>query len=180
MLFTSTVNKQQTANSAVENTTMSSQDHLHTLMTEVGPRLNLLELTEFEDDASWRLLFDEQTLVMAEYVADEDRLVLSANIATPDANTPSDRLRIYEQLLQYNYHWELTGSVRMALEGPGGELVQLADLRVSGLDLETLTTALSGFQDKVQGWREALAATASRQAPDQPDNEPPVPPGVRV
>ena len=163
---------------------MSSKQHLHTLMAEIGPCLNLLELTEYEDDDSWWLVFDQQTVVIADYVAAEDRLVLSATVATPAA---ADRLRIYATVLQYNYHWEDTGSIRMALEGPAGSLVQISDLRVTGLDLQTLHNGLSNFNDKIHAWREALhpqtsastqTATTSGEENNQPDTAPT--PGIRV
>ena len=115
------------------------------------------------------------TVVIADYVVAEDRLVLSATVATPAA---ADRLRIYATVLQYNYHWEDTGSIRMALEGPAGSLVQISDLRVTGLDLQTLHNGLSNFNDKIHAWREALDATTPSTIPTPKDEgrAPPLPP----
>ena len=46
--------------------------------------LEILEVTEYEDDDSWSLMLDEDTLVIAGSESDEDRLFLSTDVAVPE------------------------------------------------------------------------------------------------
>lgn len=132
---------------------MDSFEHIRTMMSELGPMLKLAEVTEFSEEATWLLIVNEDTTLVADYDADEDRLYLSADVAAPPAE---QRLEIYETLLQYNLGFRETGGMRMSLDGPGGTVVQSCDLLAHGLELDTLLTVVTNFTEKLFLWREQV------------------------
>jgi hypothetical protein len=150
---------------------MSERRRIGEIMAEAGPRLDLLQVREYEDRDLWTLLLDEEILVYADYVADRDMLVLSAEVADLPAEGRAAR---HELLLQYNNQWAETGGVRMALDGPGGTVVQILEMPAAGLGTQTLGTVLSGFAEVLRNWRPILEATPETEGtagtgPDGPD-----------
>ena len=132
---------------------MAGKQHAQALMRAIGPQLDLLEVTEFEDGKVWTLVVDETTVLFADYDDAHNRLVLSADVAqAPEAG----RLQLYELLLQYNNQWSETGGLRMALD-PGGGVVQLFELPVTDLDLVGLQTVVTRFVDVLGAWREIVS-----------------------
>ena len=137
---------------------MDNFQHIHTIMSELGPLLELAEITEFTEEATWMLIVDEDTVLIADYDSAATRLYLSADVATP----PDDkRTAIYEMLLQYNLSFRETGGMRMSLDGPGGMVVQSCDLWTHHLDLDVLQTVVVNFIEKLHIWREQVSSGAS-------------------
>ena len=49
--------------------------------------------------------------------------------------------------------WPETGGIRMALESPGGTIVQLFETGVGDLDLTGLRNVVAGFVELARHWR---------------------------
>jgi hypothetical protein len=129
------------------------KEHVQSLMRAVGPQLDLLEVTEFDEQNVWTLVVDEATVLFADYDDAQARLVLSADVARPPG---TERQSLYELLLRYNNLWPETGGVRMALDEADGNVGQLFDLPVADLDLPRLQAVISGFVATLLGWREIV------------------------
>jgi hypothetical protein len=142
---------------------MSDRAHVHALMTEIGPALELAEVQEFEQDDLWTLVAGDGTVLFVDYEPKDQRLWLSADVCVP---LPGDRLQLYELILQYNARWQQTGGVRLALDGPEGGIVQAYDLPAAGLDLHRLQNVVSNFRQTLDAWREIVAKGVA--APSQP------------
>jgi hypothetical protein len=145
-----------------------SHEHLHRLMTEIGPYMPLREVVEYADAAQWVLVADDGTAIEAEHDAGRGRLLLSIAIGEP---APEDAASLYRTLLQYNYLWRSTGGTRMALVGQ--TVVQSIELLAdAGLDLDTLSRGISGLRASTAVWRVMLASPpegdASRPQPPHP------------
>lgn len=133
---------------------MSGKQHLQALMREIGPRLDLAEVTEFEEQGTWTLVVDDETVLFADYDGNgREVLVLSAEAGRPPE---VGRLALHELMLRYNDGWRETGGVRLALDGDG-VVVQLFDLPLPGLDLGRLEGVVTGFVGMLRGWREIVA-----------------------
>jgi hypothetical protein len=134
---------------------MADKAQLQTLMTEIGPALQLAEVTAFETANLWTLVLDEHRVLFVDYDPDDGRVWISAEVGTPP---PGGRAQLYERLLQYNGQWQQTGGVRLALDGPDGDVVLAYDLPLEGLDLARLRLVIQGLVDKLDAWREIVAA----------------------
>ena len=132
---------------------MTGPAHVQALMREIGPLLELEQVSVFDGEREWALVVDEATVVHADYVEADDRLMLSIELGQPPE---ASRHRIYELLLLYNHAWAATGGVRMALESPGGTIVQLFETGVSDLDLTGLRNVVAGFVELARHWRSAI------------------------
>jgi hypothetical protein len=133
---------------------MSDKAHVHALMMEIGPVLELAEVQEFEQEDLWTLTARDGTVLFVDYEPEDQRLWLSADVCLP---LPGDRLQLYEIILQYNARWRETGGVRLALDGPDGGVVQAFDLPVAGLDLSRLQCIIRNFCQTLDTWREIVA-----------------------
>lgn len=136
---------------------MSSQQAVHDLIVLVGPTLDLAQVTEFEEDAAWRLVFDESIWVDLEYDDEGDRLILTGMVG---AVAEAARARAYEALLRYNYLTTEHG-VRAALDGAPGDVVLMVEMPAADADLPLLCQVLRDFRVVVEGWREALGSIAA-------------------
>ncbi|MEZ5582383.1 MAG: type III secretion system chaperone [Candidatus Competibacteraceae bacterium] len=149
---------------------MSHFERMRTLMTELGPLLELEEVTEFTEDQSFGLLVDDDTPITADYDEAHSRILLSAEVAAP----PEDkRHAVYEMLLQYNLLWFETGGLHMALDGPAGSVVQMMVIPATDLNITTFGSILSRFIESLKAWRmvitEGLGAAQSNAATAPPD-----------
>lgn len=134
-----------------------SQPHLHQLMSEIGPLLDLDEVVEHPGEAVWVLVFADGAVIEAEYdEAAGGRLLLSMELGEP---AEADAAELHRTLLQYNSLWRRTGGVRMALAGR--TVVQALELAVPGLALSTLASALTGLHGNAALWRDLLAPAAA-------------------
>lgn len=142
------------------------------LMTEIGPAMELSEVTEFTEDESWVLVVDDETVIAVDHDGDLGKLTLSVEVATPPAE---HRLAVYEQLLAFNYQWPETGGQRFATESPdGGAVVLLVDLPLAGLDLTKLQATVGGFLSQVPLWRNLITQVLGSGASIEADTPLPV------
>ncbi|MBS1196605.1 MAG: type secretion chaperone, CesT family [Proteobacteria bacterium] len=136
---------------------MSSQRAIHELMAQVGPVLDLDRVTEFAEDQTWHLVFDESTSVDVEYDDDGNRLMLTGDVGAVPSQS---REKAFEALLRYNYLWTEHGGVRGALDGSAGNVVMMVEMTASGLDITRLCSVLQNFRAVVEGWRDVLTSIA--------------------
>ena len=136
---------------------MSAKSLVTQVMTEIGPLLELGAVIESDDGDGWILVVDEDNSVLVELDETEERILLSADAGLPDDDA---RPRLYEMLLAYNRQWHATGGIRMALEEPGGEVVQMLELPVAGLGVTRLAQVFVAFLEVLAGWRTIVARQA--------------------
>ena len=136
---------------------MSAKENCRALMNEVAPLIDALMVTEYESEGTWALQVDEAILLIVDLDEEDGRLVVSADAGRIQEGRQGE---IHERLLRYNYCWRETGGVRMALDGPGGEVVQMADVPLAGLDVVRWHRILASFIDMLRAWREILAGEA--------------------
>jgi hypothetical protein len=153
---------------------MSSKEHVHTLMSEIGPLLNLAEVIEYNKDNFWILTLDDETLVEVDYSDDFKRIVLSVEIGAPPE---VKRYGIYEFVLQYNYLWRDTGGARLALDGPAGKVVYLFELPTTDLDINRLSTTLENLFEHLKTWKKIINCgvdeiNQQKNASNVPETEP--------
>lgn len=153
---------------------MSSKEHVHNLMLEIGPALELMEVTEFDEENLWVLVRDEATVIEVDYDDVQKRIMLSTEIGQPDE---ARRKNIYEMLLQANYLWQETGGLRIGLDGPGGNVVQMFGASVTDLHLGQLKTILTNFIDSAKAWHEIISqgGFAEKEAAEEAAERPPRP-----
>ncbi len=119
------------------------------MMEEIGPVMPSIEAVIQSEEKNWAIQFDDQSIVMLEWAEKPDRVVLTAMLGAP---SESMQLSVYETLLCYNLLWKDTGGVKMALSGPGGELILLYELFSTDLTLNELQTVLTNFVSIAQVW----------------------------
>lgn len=119
------------------------------MMEEIGPVMPSIEAVIQSEEKNWAIQFDDQSIVMLEWAEKPDRVVLTAMLGTP---SESMQMSVYETLLCYNLLWKDTGGVKMALSGPGGELILLYELFSTDLTLNELQTVLANFVSIAQVW----------------------------
>lgn len=124
-------------------------ERMQIMMEEIGPSLSDIQAVIQSEDKNWAIQFSDQSIVMLEWVSDPERVVLTAMLGVP---SESMQLSVYETLLCYNLLWKDTGGVKMALSGPGGELVAIYELFSSDLALNELQTVLTNFVSIAEIW----------------------------
>ena len=124
-------------------------ERMQIMMEEIGPSLPEIEAVIQSEDKNWAIQFSDQSIVMLEWAEDPDRVVLTSLLGAP---SESMQLSVYETLLCYNLLWKDTGGVKMALSGPGGDLVVIYELFSTDLTLGELQTVLTNFVSIAQIW----------------------------
>jgi hypothetical protein len=133
---------------------MIDSERVRTLMTDIGPAMDLADVSEAADGGPWALGDQDGTVIYVENIPEEDRLWLSADVGAPRAE---ERTRLYELILLYNAQWRQKGGVRIVLDAPEGRIVQAFDVVASGLDVPRLRTLLVNFRRTLDGWRKIVA-----------------------
>jgi len=130
-------------------------------MAAAGPLedtlLAILQVAEGE----WVLRFADRD-VEASFVEAEQRLVFTVSIGKPPAGR---ELAVYKALLNYNFIWRDTGSVRMALDGLDEELVMLADLVGAGISAAAIAAVAVNMAGRAAVWAAILEAGAPAGEP---------------
>ena len=127
----------------------SHLERMQIMMEEIGPSMPEIEAVIQSEEKNWAIQFDDQSIVTLEWAEKPERVVLTSMLGVP---SESMQLSVYETLLCYNLLWKDTGGVKMALSGPGGELVLLYELFTSDLSVNELQTVLSNFVSIAQVW----------------------------
>src|SRR5262245_10352205 len=142
---------------------MARKQQIQDLMAAIGPMIDPLAVSEFEAENTWTLQIDEDTLLIIDLDEKQDKLVFTTEIGVPTG----DRVALNERLLCLNYHWDTTGGVRMALDGPQGAVVQLFDLPCAELEPSRLARVIANFLDTARAWR-AIVVHGQSQPAEEP------------
>ena len=108
---------------------------------------------DYADSDAWRLVADGGTAFDVEHDEGSGRLVIQSDIGTV---SDAACTRVYEILLQYNYLWSQTGGIRMALDGPAGQVVMMFDVQTADLEVSALCGMLTRMSRLQKAWREIL------------------------
>ncbi len=136
------------------------------MMEEIGPSLPEIECVIQNEETQWAIQFDDRSIVMLEWAEKPDRVALTAILGKPSERM---QLSVYETLLCYNLLWKDTGGVKMALSGPGGELVLLYELFFTDeLNLSGLQTVLTNFASIAQVWNVYVTGEGEQPATNLP------------
>lgn len=121
------------------------------LIEELGPKTPEVDAVLQQDETNWVLMLEDESAIIIEWASNPSRLVLSANLGRPNEGS---QLTIYETLLSYNLLWQDTGGVRMAIDGPQGEVMLIYDLCDDHLTLGELQTVVLNLANIAEIWRD--------------------------
>lgn len=152
---------------------MNDKQRLQMLLVEVGPLLDNAAIVELDDLNNWLILLDDQLQLFAEYIPDQRRLYLSADVGDPPEEK---RLEIYSMLLQFNLQWQESSGLRFAIDSPGGTVVQVFDVALDSLDATQLQSAIAGFLEMLIAWRKVVTTLEAEPSPETPDEHVPAQP----
>ena len=139
---------------------MATMEQIEILMSDVGPVLDPLAIDAMPEAKCWGIAMEEDLSVLVEFDEQKNCLVLACELGAPP---PGDRTALYELLLQLNYHWGATGGNRMAINGPGGEVVQVYEMGADGLHATRLSAVLRTFSEVSKAWRQVVQRPSSAQ-----------------
>jgi hypothetical protein len=121
------------------------------LMQELGPQTPEIDAVLQQDDSNWVLVFEDETSIVIEWADTPARLVLTSSLGRANEDA---QLGIYETLLSYNLLWQETGGVRMAIDGPQGEVMMIYDLFDDHLTVADLQTVVLNLTSIAGIWRD--------------------------
>ncbi len=134
---------------------MATLQHIQQLMAEIGPCLEVQAVLQDADGQHWSIEYDSEIEIEMSYDELQNKLTLAADIGKPCREWET---HTYAMLLQYNALWPETSGMRIALSEMHGELVQLFDLFVVDLDIQTLQTVVVNFYERAVIWRKVMTA----------------------
>ena len=140
---------------------MATLEQIEILMSGLGPVLDPLAIDASVEPRCWGIAMAEDLVVLVQFDERKNCLVLSCELGSPPAG---DRTKLYETLLQMNYHWETTGGNRMAIDGPAGNVVQLFEMGVHDIDVSRLSRVISTFAGTAKAWRDYISRDSSSQS----------------
>ena len=133
---------------------MTDRDQISAILAETGERDEAIGAILATEDGDWLVHYDDLE-ILVELDEDFDRLVFTAVIG-PILH--EDRANVLEALLATTAMWRTTRGVRMALSGPGGDVLQIFDLPCIKADASTLAMLLSNLAQNTRTWRGLLSA----------------------
>lgn len=140
-------------------------ENIETLFQEIGPHLDLLEVSRAEGQMEWALTFEDtetETLtVFVRHEADPDHFVFKTIVGAIPAEA---RQKFLEDMMAFNSAEQETGGARFGVTGPGGDAVLMFDYGVSDITTEGLGTLLKQFQSMAMAWRGILKSTDDETA----------------
>ncbi len=145
---------------------MARREKIEALMVDLGPVADPLSIEAFDDRQAWGIRFDEDRSVLIDFDEDQGKLFVTRDLGTPMA---ADRTKLYETLLRHNFHWDQTGGTRLAVDGPGGSVVMIADLGADALDARQLNAFLVRFNEAADAWKAIVAGLHTTETPSGPD-----------
>ncbi|MGV3662119.1 MAG: type III secretion system chaperone [Prosthecobacter sp.] len=144
---------------------MPAPAHLQHLLTQIGPQMELDEVTAYEEENFWLLQGGDDVLIEIAWDEDREMVVFSGLLGTvPEDNAAS----VHAMLLNYNYAWDATGGARMAVDPNDNEAVLLLDHPVADLDLPALQAILASLLEMVPAWRALLEQSGTEICADSP------------
>jgi len=153
---------------------MITPKQVHALMTEIGPVLELDEVTESIDEEGegpvWVLRRDD-TIVEVDFEPDTGRLTLQTDIGAVPAER---RMAIFEAMLKFNDLWHATGGYRLSLRSEDEIVSLIVDVPTNELDITRLAAVVSDCGAKAQIWSHMLTSDQahSETAPERDQEDP--------
>ena len=123
------------------------------LMTELGPVLDPAQIVYFEDQATWRILLDEKSLLDLVYEARTGQFVFEVGLGPIPEEKQST---IHELLLRFSYLWKKNGGVFVALDDEG-EGVLMFRSALADLDVTRLQALIGNLLDLASRWQELIS-----------------------
>lgn len=132
---------------------METREIISEIMTQLGPLVDRLHEVSSPDAGRWVLQFDEDA-ILCQLSADADRLFLTMQIGPlPEAR----REDVMMALLTFNSLWAETGGVRMSVDQPSRQVMQICDLLTGGIDVAKLAQVVEALLRKADSWKALLA-----------------------
>lgn len=131
------------------------------LLQELGPVTPEIDAVMQQDESCWLLVLEDESSITVEWTGNPDRLVLSTALGRPSENA---QLSVYETLLSYNLLWQDTGGVRMAIDGPNGDVILIYDLFDDHLLVADLQTVVLNLVSIASIWRDYVQKDTSAHA----------------
>ncbi|MEL6575951.1 MAG: type III secretion system chaperone [Pseudomonadota bacterium] len=144
---------------------MLNYEDVSNMLSEVGPKLDVVEISGIEEDDAWFVVLDEDGDYGVELYHDgtNGKLVFSAEIGSP----PEDVLHsVCMDMLALNLGWQDTAGARIARDPDSGEFVLLQDVVLYELTSVDLQNAIASFAQAAVGLR-ALVATGRSESDDE-------------
>lgn len=134
---------------------MTPLEQIQQLMAELGPAAaEVATVAQEPDGQSWVIELEDETIVNVEYEHQLQRLMFTVGLPKPPADRRSET---YEALLTFNLLWQQATPLRMAMDQPDGEILQVAEIGTAGLDVAGVRQALSAVVEMARLWRTAIA-----------------------
>lgn len=123
------------------------------LIADLGPIVEANEIVEYAND-TWVVSFEEGLEVGIEHDPVRGMLVFSADLGVPPSGTESVAHKL---LLQVALSWRETGGMRMGLDPLDDSAIQIRELPLDGLTLESFSTSLQDFAQFARNARQVIA-----------------------
>lgn len=138
---------------------LTTYDEISAMLAELGPELDFAAVSMFPSFQSWVIEVDVEgdDAITVDYDEASGKLYMSSTLCPAPKE---QQLHLYNFLLQFNLAWSDSGGVRMALDGTDGNVVQLSDVVLHGLDHDTLKNALAQFTATTRAMRIAVGEAA--------------------
>ena len=144
--------------------TLTDPAALTNRLVDVAPLSDKITAIDQADDGAWALEFSDKTVVLMEWVARPDRVVLSAVLGAP----ASDRCEeLFAVALSFSTLWRDSCGARLGLGGDGGELLLIRDLYSDTAGGWDLLPVLEHFAYVAGWWRKVISQPSNRYAANE-------------
>ncbi|MCG8652939.1 MAG: type III secretion system chaperone [Pirellulales bacterium] len=149
---------------------MSELSQFDRLMCELGPYDQNIEFIDRPDENYWLVAYSDETVVEVETNDDDSKITLTtilgnlADVVNSDDDqqddTGLDENEFLTMLLSYNFLWQDSGGIRLALDGPERNVVMLLDVFAGELELGNWAGILNQFVEIGKAWHESFFAAS--------------------
>jgi hypothetical protein len=134
----------------------AAPEDLNDRLVEIAPLSDqLLNIAQMGEGA-WALGFDDETVVMMEWVSRPERVVLSATIGKPPVEREAE---VFETALSYTALWQESGGAKVAKGGAEGELILIRELHPELEHGWDLLPVLEHFSNVAAWWQHYVRTT---------------------
>jgi hypothetical protein len=133
---------------------MSPIDSVNALIRSAGPELPGIATFSRLDETTWEFSFDDDSALVAEWIPDPSRLVLTFPLGHI---MESQKLTTYEVLLSYNLLWQDTNGARIGLGGPQGEAHLIYEFHADPPLEEAFRHVVTNLGRMAAAWRQFIA-----------------------
>jgi hypothetical protein len=130
---------------------------LQSLLAGLGPDWPAVVATDRADADTWLIALDDAQVVIVEWVAERDRILLTTPLGTPSAER---RIEVYETLLGFNSLRRKNAGMHMAVQSAKGSVLACADLDPDCLTAGSLQEGLQQFIAAAREWSSYVTAPA--------------------